>query len=136
MIRSRLTELRQQAVESLSNSRARTQLNTLWPVVLGFLTGTITGAFAHACLRLVVKFWPRSRSPALALWARISQARRSAPYLRTRTGVAISGLIVAWPRESFFSVSGYPVYVVNDLRLWGWCDAYSASSFRKWGLLA
>ena len=84
MIRSRLTELRQQAVESLSNSRARTQLNTLWPVVLGFLTGTITGAFAHTCLRLVVKFWPRSRSPALALWARISQARRSAPYLRTR----------------------------------------------------
>ena len=76
MIRSRLTELRQQAVESLSNSRARTQLNTLWPVVLGFLTGTITGAFAHACLRLRVKFWPRSRSPALALWARISQARR------------------------------------------------------------
>ena len=82
-----------------------------------------------------MKFWPRSRS-ALALWARISQARRSAPYLRTRTGVAISGLIVPWPRESFFSVSGYPVYVVKDLRLWGWCDAYSASSFRKWGLLA
>ena len=26
---------------------------------------------------------------------------RSAPYLRTRTGVAISGLLVAWPRESF-----------------------------------
>ena len=82
-------------------ARARAQLNALWPVVPGFLTGTITGAFAHACLRLVVKFWPRSRSPALALWARISQARRSAPYLRTRTGVAISGLIVAWPRESF-----------------------------------
>ena len=49
MIRSRLTELRQQAVESLSNSRARTQLNTLWPVVLGFLTGTNMGAFAYAC---------------------------------------------------------------------------------------
>ena len=59
-------------------------------------------------LRLVVKFWPRSRSPALALWARISQARRSAPYLRTRTGVAISGLIVAWPRESFLAFLATP----------------------------
>ena len=30
-------------------ARARAQLNALWPVVPGFLTGTITGAFAYAC---------------------------------------------------------------------------------------
>ena len=78
MIRSRLTELRKQAGRTRAGAGTAQRL---WPVVLGFLTGTITGAFAYACLRLVVKFWPRSRSPALALWARISQAWRSAPYL-------------------------------------------------------
>ena len=100
MIRSRLTELRQQAVESLPNSRGRGHSSTAVAGGARLPHRHHYGAFAYACLRLVVKFWPRSRS-ALALWARISQARRSAPYLRTRTGVAISGLIVAWPRESF-----------------------------------
>lgn len=65
-------------------ARARVQLNALWPVVLGFLTGTITGAFAYAHFDL----WSVSAAVALAaglaLWARVSQAQRPAPYLGAR----------------------------------------------------
>ena len=136
MIRSRLTELRQQAVESLPSSRGRGHSSTR--------CGRWCPASSSAPLRARSPMRASTRGEvlaavalagALALWARISQARRSAPYLRTRTGVAISGLIVAWPRESFLAFLATPD-VVKDLRLWGWCDAYSASSFRKWGLLA
>jgi hypothetical protein len=43
-------------------ARARVQLNALWPVVLGLLTGTITGAFAYAHFDL----WSVSAAVALA----------------------------------------------------------------------
>ena len=65
-------------------ARAPVQFNALWPVVLGFLTGTITGAFAYAHFDL----WSVSAAVALAaglaLWARVSQAQRPAPYLGAR----------------------------------------------------
>jgi uncharacterized membrane protein YoaK (UPF0700 family) len=49
---------------------ARAELNALWLVVLGFLAGAITGAFAAG----------------LALWARVGQTRRPASYLGARAG--------------------------------------------------
>ena len=75
--------------------------------MLGFLTGTITDAFAYACFDSSCVLAPVALAGGLALWARISQAR-PAPYLRTRTGVAISGLIAAWPRESFLAFLATP----------------------------
>ena len=107
MIRSRLAELGQQAVEPLPNSRGRGHSSTAVAGGARLPHRHHYGRVRLCVLRLLVKFWPRSRY-ALALWARISQARRSAPYLRTRTGVAISGLIVAWPRESFLAFLATP----------------------------
>jgi uncharacterized membrane protein YoaK (UPF0700 family) len=55
-------------------ARARAQLNTLWPVVLGFLTGTIAGTFAYARFNLWCVLAPVALAGGLALWARAGQA--------------------------------------------------------------
>jgi hypothetical protein len=65
-------------------ARARAELNALWPVVLGFLTGTITGAFAYARFDLWCVSGAVAFAGGLALWARVGQAQRPAPYLGAR----------------------------------------------------
>jgi uncharacterized membrane protein YoaK (UPF0700 family) len=60
-------------------ARARAQLNALWRVVLGFLAGTITGAFAYARFDLWCVSAAVALAGGLALWTRVGQARRSAP---------------------------------------------------------
>jgi uncharacterized membrane protein YoaK (UPF0700 family) len=55
-------------------ARARAQLDALWPVALGFLAGTVTGALAYA--RFEVWCVPAAivLAAALALWARGGRA--------------------------------------------------------------
>jgi uncharacterized membrane protein YoaK (UPF0700 family) len=60
-------------------ARARAQLNALWPVVLGFLAGTLTGAFAYARFDLWCVSAAVALAGGLALWSRVGQARRPAP---------------------------------------------------------
>ena len=60
-------------------ARARAQLNALWPVVLGFLAGTIAGAFAYARFDLWCVSAAVALAGGLALWTRVGQARRPAP---------------------------------------------------------
>ena len=136
MIRSRLTELRQQAVESLPNSRGRGHSST---AVAG--GARLPHRHHYGRVRPCV---PSTRGEVLAA---VALAGASAVG-EDKSGPAFGTIPPHAHRRSdlrpdrglatreLFSVSGYPVYVVKDLRLWGWCDAYSASSFRKWGLLA
>jgi len=135
VIRSRLTELGQQAVESLPNSRGRGHSSTR--------CGRWCPASSPAPLRARSPMRASTRGEVLA-----AVALRASAVGEDKSGPAF-GTIPPHPHRrsdlrpdrglatrELFSVSGYPVYVVKDLRLWGWCDAYSASSFRKWGLLA
>jgi len=109
VIRSRLTELGQQAVEPLPNSRGRGHSSTRCGRWCSASSPAPT--WARSPMRASTRgevLAAVALAGALALWARISQARRSAPYLRTRAGVAISGLIVAWPHESFLPFLATP----------------------------
>jgi hypothetical protein len=52
------------------HARARERCDLLWPVVLGFLAGTVAGALAYARFDLWCILAAIGLASALALWAR------------------------------------------------------------------
>jgi uncharacterized membrane protein YoaK (UPF0700 family) len=67
------------AALAAEHAQVRERLERLWPVVLGFLAGTIVGALAFAQLRVWSVLAPIALAAALAVWAlRRAFARSSA----------------------------------------------------------
>lgn len=55
-----------------AHAHAVTRFNTIWPVVLGFLVGTITGALAYERFDMWCVLAPIALAGGLATWARAS----------------------------------------------------------------